>query len=258
MIKAAFFDLDGTLLSHTTHSVPQSARDGLAILKARGIKTYLCTGRHAVIIDLLPVADISFDGYITLNGHLILDNNKKMLFGIPFPKDAECELISIFNEKQLPLVLIQENGLILNFVNDAVIRAQKSVSTPVPDIATYEGGPIFQATTFATREEEDRIRAIIPRNCRIVRWNDLGVDLIQNGGGKVTGIRYVLEHEGIAPEECIAFGDAENDIDMLEFCGVGVAMGNAQDKVKNAADYVTTDVDCNGIINALRYFRIIT
>lgn len=257
MIKAAFFDVDGTLLSHTTHSVPQSARNSLALLRSKGIKTYLCTGRHAFELDFLPIADIAFDGYITLNGHLCLDENKQMLFGLPFPEDITRDLITVFKKQQLPLVLVQECGLTINFVNDTVIQAQKAISTPVPDIAPYDGGPIYQATTFATREEDDRIRAIMPLNCRAVRWNDLGVDLILNGGGKVAGIRYVLEHEGILPEECIAFGDAENDIDMLKFCGFGVAMGNAQDKVKEIADYVTTDVDHDGIINALRFYSII-
>ena len=257
MIKAVFFDVDGTLLSHATNSVPQSARDSLAALRAKGIKTYLCTGRHAVELELLPVADIPFDGYITLNGHLCLDGNGKMLFGLPFPEDTTRALIRIFREQQLPLVLVEENGLTLNFVNDTVIRAQKAISTPVPDIAPYDGKPIFQATTFVSREEDERLRALMPPNCHAARWNDRGVDLILNGGGKVAGIRYVIEREGILPEECLAFGDAENDIDMLEFCGIGVAMGNAQDKVKEIADHVTTDIDRDGIQNALRFYAVI-
>ena len=257
MIKAAFFDVDGTLLSHTTHSVPQSTRDSLADLRAKGIKTYLCTGRHAIELDLLPIADIPFDGYITLNGHICLDENRQMLFGLPFPEDTTNALIRIFKEQKLPLVLVEENGLTLNFVNDTVIRAQKAISTPVPDIAPYDGKPIYSAATFVTREEDDRIRAIMPPNCHAARWNDRGVDLILDGGGKVAGIRYVMEQEGILPEECIAFGDAENDIDMLEFCGIGIAMGNAQNKVKEVADYITTDIDHDGIKNALQYYGII-
>ena len=78
-----------------------------------------------------------------------------------------------------------------------------------------------------------------------------------NGGGKVSGIRYVLDQAGISPDECIAFGDAENDIDMLSFVGIGVAMGNAQDPVKEIADYVTSDADDDGIEKALRYWRIL-
>ena len=145
----------------------------------------------------------------------------------------------------------------LNFVNDTVIRAQKAISSPIPNIAPYDGSPIYLATAYVTPEEDDRIRAIIPSNCHIARWNDRGIDLILNGVGKVAGIRYIIEKEGFLPEECIAFGDAENDIDMIEFCGIGVAMGNAQEKVKAVADYVTTDIDQDGVKNALQYYGII-
>ena len=87
--------------------------------------------------------------------------------------------------------------------------------------------------------------------------SDLGIDLILKSGGKVAGIRHVIEREGIRPEECIAFGDAENDIEMLEYCGIGVAMGNAQDQVKKIADHVTSSVDDDGIRNALRSYGIV-
>ncbi|MBR3401033.1 MAG: Cof-type HAD-IIB family hydrolase [Parasporobacterium sp.] len=256
-IKAAFFDVDGTLLSHKTYSVPQSARVSIDALRQCGIKTYLCTGRHALELELLPISDIPFDGYITLNGHLCLDHNKQLLFGLPFPEEAARALISVFRKKRIPLVLVEENGLILNYVNDTVIRAQEAISTPVPDIAEYDGAPIYQATTFAGLEDDDLIREITPPDCQAVRWNDLGVDLILKNGGKVAGLRCVIERAGIRPEECIAFGDAENDIEMLEYCGIGVAMGNAQDKVKTIADYVTSDPDDDGIRNALRYYGII-
>lgn len=256
-VRAAFFDLDGTLLSHVSHEIPRSALDSLEKLRAKGIKIYLCTGRHSTELEYLPVEGISFNGYITLNGQLCLDENKSVVYGLPFPEDTTRALISIFKEQKLPLVLVEESGLTLNFANDTVIRAQKAISSPLPEIAPYDGKPIYQATTFANRGEDDRIRTMMPPNCHVARWNDQGVDLILNGGGKVAGIRYVLEQEGISPEECIAFGDAENDIDMLSFVGIGVAMGNAQDPVKEIADYVTSDVDDDGIENALRYWRIL-
>ena len=66
-----------------------------------------------------------------------------------------------------------------------------------------------------------------------------------------------MEYFGIAPEEIIAFGDGGNDIEMLRYAGIGVAMGNAADEVKQIADYVTTGVDNNGIAQALQHFNLI-
>ena len=71
------------------------------------------------------------------------------------------------------------------------------------------------------------------------------------------GIQHLLAHYGIAPDEAIAFGDGGNDIEMLRYVGTGVAMGNASDEVKAAADYVTTSVDDEGICHALKHFKLL-
>ena len=67
----------------------------------------------------------------------------------------------------------------------------------------------------------------------------------------------LLKHFGISREETIAFGDGENDMEMLEYAGIGVAMGNAEEKVKQCADYVTGDTDKGGIPSALRHYGIL-
>ena len=70
-------------------------------------------------------------------------------------------------------------------------------------------------------------------------------------------MRRFLTRFGLPRLECMAFGDAENDLDMLAYAGIGVAMGNAPEAVKHAADYVTASVDEKGIEQALRHFRLI-
>ena len=77
------------------------------------------------------------------------------------------------------------------------------------------------------------------------------------GGGKSAGMQIFLDKYGFNRSESMAFGDGENDKEMLEYAGIGVAMGNAKDSVKAVADYVTDSVDDNGIENALRHFGLI-
>ncbi len=89
------------------------------------------------------------------------------------------------------------------------------------------------------------------------RWHPQFSDLVNADNSKATGIDSILHHYGIDRNECIGFGDGGNDIEMLDFCGIGVAMGNADDNVKAHADYVTTSVDDEGIANALRQLHII-
>ena len=70
-IKAVFFDVDGTLLSHSMNDIPESAERSLKELRRRGIKTVVATGRHMLQYLKLPLAGIAFDGYLTLNGQLL-------------------------------------------------------------------------------------------------------------------------------------------------------------------------------------------
>ena len=89
------------------------------------------------------------------------------------------------------------------------------------------------------------------------RWNPNFTDITVRGADKGHALRLMAAHEGLDISECIAFGDGGNDIPILKTAGIGVAMGNAADNVKAAADYVTTHVDDNGIANAVRHFGAI-
>lgn len=258
MIKAIFFDVDGTLLSHKTKRIPSDTEHALDVLRAKGIKIFMATGRHFTELLKLPVNHIKFDGYVTLNGQLCLDENGKILCGTPFDKEVSERLASIFEGKRYPLALVEAERIYINFVNDEVRKALGNVSTSAPETDLYRGGKLYQASMFLKEAEEDFLEGVLPKQCKIVRWNEDGVDIISARGGKSEGIRYFCERFGIRQSEVMAFGDAENDIDMLRFAQIGVAMGNAQDCAKKEADYVTADVDEAGIQKALRFFQVIS
>ena len=83
--------------------------------------------------------------------------------------------------------------------------------------------------------------------CSITSWNETGIDIISKHGGKAKGLAKFMERYGLRPGETMAFGDGENDIEMLRVAGLGVAMGNAEAAVKAAADRVTLSNNDNGI-----------
>lgn len=257
MIKAIFFDVDGTLLSNGTKRIPFDTLNALEILKAKSIKIFIATGRHFTELLRLPINHIKFDGYVTLNGQLCLDTNGEVLFGTPFDKELTEKLVSIFWGGKYPLALVEEERIYINFVNDEVCKALGQVSISAPEADLYRGGELYQASMFLKEEEESFLSDDFLKKCKIVRWNEVGVDIISVKGGKSAGIRYFCERFGIQQSEVMVFGDAENDIDMLRYAQIGVAMGNAQDCVKKEADYVTADVDEGGIQKALRFFHVI-
>jgi len=257
MIKAVFFDVDGTLVSHKSKSIPDSAKEALDRLREKGIKVFLSTGRHIRELKNMPTNGIKFDGYILLNGQICLDADKNMVFSNAFGKEDVEGMLKIFYGKEYPFVLVNKDGHYMNFVNELVEVALEGVSTPVPPIRTYEGEDLFQATVFILPEEDEEFSKKLPKGCKLARWGIHGADIIAAEGGKAVGIHFFSELLGILPEEMMAFGDAQNDMDMLEYAGIGIAMGNAEEGLKEIADYVTMSVDENGIQFALQKFGII-
>ena len=256
VIKVIFFDVDGTLVSHTQKAVPESARAALQTLRENGIRCVMATGRPVQELPNLPVADIAFDGYITLNGQTCYDRNKNLIASNPITGPGMERLARMFRENERPTALVDMQGMYINFEDDFVRSAMADVSTAVPEIREYDGADIFQAVIFAECDEDATIAEMLP-GCQITRWNPKGIDILPGNGGKVAGIRQYLEHHGIAPEEAMAFGDGDNDKEMLEFVGIGVAMGNAVDTAKEKADYITDHVDDDGVAKALQHFGLI-
>ena len=250
MVKAIFFDVDGTLVSHTANCVPQSARNALAMLSEKGIRRIVATGRSLMELAILPVKDIAFDGYVLMNGQLCLDGQKNVIAENPMSGADKERLLHMFNEKLLPIVLVEKERLYINFVNRHVELAQKAVNTPIPEIGTYTGNKIYLAAAFLEKSEDEAFLLQLP-GCKVTRWNHYAVDIVADSGGKVAGIEEYLKFSHIKKEETMAFGDGENDVDMLKFVQTGVAMGNAEDITKENADFVTDSVDDDGIMNAL-------
>ena len=154
MIKAVFFDVDGTLVSHKSKSVPESARQALENLRKKGIKVLLSTGRHIHELKNMPTNGIDFDGYVILNGQMGLDENRNMIFSHPFGKEDVDGLLDIFHKKEYPFVLVNSEGHYMNYINEFVETAMAGVSTAVPPIQEYEGEELYQATVFALPQED--------------------------------------------------------------------------------------------------------
>lgn len=257
MIKAIFFDVDGTLVSHTKGGIPESTIYALNKLQEKGIKVFVATGRHKTEIKKLPINVFNFDGYITVNGQYCYDFNGNVIHKCPINNYDIKNIIDIFRDKKIPMTFVEEDKIYINFSNDNVERIQKSISSPVHQIGEYiENTPIYQVMVYDTDENTNYVASKM-NNCITKSWNDYAIDIIPANGGKDIGIKNVIAHYGISQEETMAFGDGENDESMLKFAHIGVAMGNAGEITKSQADYVTSHIDEDGILNALKHFNII-
>ena len=255
-IRVIFFDIDGTLLSHTTGQVPESTRRALKKAQENGKQIVIATGRDMVELAKLPLMDIGFDGYLTLNGNICLDKDQHMFAGNEIDAGEVEVLTSIFSAGKIPFVLIGEKERYINYVDDVVIQTQNATHGTIPDIGQYKGEKIYQCLAFVNSEVRQRLDDLLDQ-CSITSWNDTGIDIIAKTGGKAAGIQKFLDREGLKRSQVMAFGDGENDMPMIKFAGIGVAMGNGKESLKKAADYVTDSVDDDGIEKALQHFGII-
>ena len=255
-IKVAFFDIDGTLLSHKTNRVPDSTKEAIKKLQAKGIECVIATGRDLIEMRKLPINDISFDAYLTLNGNICLDKNEKMFAGNEIDPGEVEVLVSIFKAGKIPFVLIGENKRYLNYVDETVIKTQLATNGTIPNIGEYNGEKIYQCLAFVDGDIRNKLETMLD-NCKITSWNETGLDIIAKTGGKDAGIRKYLDYKGFKRSEAMAFGDGENDATMLGYVGTGVAMGNGNEQLKKIADYVTADIDDDGIMKALQHFELI-
>jgi Cof subfamily protein (haloacid dehalogenase superfamily) len=257
-IKVIFFDVDGTLYSHSQQAIPQSTRDALAEVRAQGIQTVIATGRHKVDLQKLPTADLDFDGYLALNGQMVLDESMSLVTGKPIDA-GEAEILAMaFKASKIPFVIITEDRKYMNYVDDLAQEAADKGTFIIPDEAEYvhHGENIFQLCAFVDDDQRALLDSILDQ-CDITSWSDTGIDIVPKGGGKAAGIARYLAAKDIKLEETMAFGDGENDVEMLKYVHIGVAMGNGVDDVREAADYVTAHIDDDGIAKALRHFGLI-
>ena len=257
MVKAVFFDVDGTLLSHKTNSVPVSTRRALEVLREKGILIFLATGRHiSMLRQIKPLEGLRFDGTISLNGQYCY-NDDGIIYHCPFPGNAIAGLLDYLKENPHPCILVEEEQMFINFHNDLVEKVNAAIHVKMPPLGDLNRGygvPIYQAILYMSDENLKKLPPL--PGIRLTYWG-MGADLIPADGGKAAGIEKVLEHYGIDRSETMAFGDAENDVDMFRAVAISVAMGNACDEAKAAADYVTDDIDQDGIFNALKHFGVL-
>lgn len=257
---ALFFDIDGTLVSFKTHEIPASTIFALTHAKANGSRVYIATGRPPIILTNLGAIEHLIDGYITTNGALcFVGDNLVCCQPIPMQDVMTCVLDA--QEKGYSLIVVgRKDVAVLDPKGDVdrIFRQMLAVknldkASPLDEVLQQD---ILQLTPFFPADYEPQLLARMTQ-CVSGRWHPEFTDITANGADKGKGIQAIARHEGFDPSRTIAFGDGGNDTSMILQAGIGIAMGNAIDALKQQADYVTTSVDDDGILNALRHFRVI-
>ncbi len=256
MIKAVFFDIDGTLVSFETHEIPDSARRALQKLRENGIRVFIATGRGKDGLSCLE--GLTFDGYITLNGQYCYVDDK-VIYENTVPQEDLAILLEELEKHPFPCGFTMEHNKIFNYRDervDLIHSITKNDNHPAGDVSGVLHEKIYQCMAFISEDEEKELMKKLTR-CTSARWHPSFCDISPIGGTKQNGIDQLLKYYGIDLSETMAFGDGGNDRQMLEHVSLAVAMGNAAEELKEIADYITDDVEHDGVEKALIHFGLI-
>lgn len=256
--KAIFLDVDGTLISFKTHKIPQTTIDALNQVHNNGIKIIIATGRVAT--DLGELDSIPYDAVVSLNGsHCLLRDGTEITSRQISHEDFRI-VRNLAEKYGFPLALEVDKGIFVNYVNDTVIALSELTNHPIPLVVDidkeFNECKCRQLCIYCGENVEKEIMTQLP-NLTVSRWNPYFADVNVADTNKASGMADIADYLGFSLDESMAFGDGGNDIPMLRAAGTGIAMGGASDLIKNYADYVTDDVDEDGIYNALAHFGII-
>ena len=256
MIKAAFFDIDGTLLDHEAGGIiHEDTREALKALRRKGIKVFIASGRNPwEIAELEGLRGFTADGWVLMNGQLGLGENGEVLFADYLEGKEKETILQAFREKEVCVVLVTVKGNYANREGKDLTAAYAAIHTKTPLPQAYQEEDIYMATLCGKEAELSELIAEL-QGCRLTYWREDALDVNAPGGEKLSGCERMAALFGISIEDCMAFGDGENDLSMLKGAGIGIAMGNGSPSAKEAADYVTEDIDKGGIVKALVHYQ---
>ncbi len=258
--KAFFFDIDGTLCYEGAGRliIPKSTVTALGQLKEKGHKIFVATGRPEIFIPE-DILNYDHDGVICANGSVIKIKGKTIYEKV-FPNTFIKQLLDFCHKNDYVYMLEGDKA----YVNDKENKVFKEFFGKVhfPESTLDEKYDFESSVTYNISiigdVDENKVFEFFGDEVLFAKQNFANfLDIYYKDSTKADGMERILEYLNLEGYETYAFGDGGNDKQMILKADHGVAMGNARDELKEISEYVTTNVDNDGIYNALKYYNLI-
>ena len=258
MIRCIAMDLDDTLLSD---DLSISHTNELAIKEAlqRGVKIILASGR--MIVSMRPYAQkLKLDlPLISYNGAIISAAlSGEIIYSQPIPKELTVQVISIFRQRGVHLNLYQDDKLYIDEVNTWSKKYEVSAGVPaypVGDLVEFLKDPPPKLLGIGEIEVINQLQSDLQQQFGtqliFTKSKPTYLEILAAGVSKGRALQFLAEKWGFDRKEVMAIGDAPNDLSMISWAGIGVAIGNANSSVKEQADWVVSDNNHNGVAEAI-------
>lgn len=264
-----FIDIDGTLLWDLKNIIPESAKAAIKKAQQQGDLVFVNTGRcRAQIYD--DVQALNFDGYVCSDGCYI-EYKGKVLKNETLEPAAVKDILDFLQENNRGAMVEAQNGVWLSSsYNDEMksIVGEKMFElfdknfpnqTVRKDIPCENVGKVNYFVAEGQEEFYQKIYEKYSSSMNVTKWyffdgktqiSSIGV----KNADKVNGVKFIQQYLNLQNVKTFAFGDADADIEMIKYCDVGVAMGKSTEKLKSVCDYVTENVENDGIALAFEKF----
>ena len=275
--KILFLDVDGTITDYD-NNIPESAKRAIRTARANGHRAYMCTGRSKAEVPP-ELEEIGFDGMIGGNGSYVESEGQVVMHQLITAEQCR-HIVDWLHGRGLEFYLESNNGLFAseNFREAArpVLRtyagrkgAPNADTLEVEDVmhGMVFGGQLYRddlnKVSFILGSYQDHLDSVVEfPDLECHTWGGAGEtalfgDMGVRGIDKAHAVHVLLDHLGASIDDTVAFGDAKIDIPMFECCATSVCMGSGGDEAKAAADYVTTAVDDDGLVNAFKHLGLI-
>lgn len=254
--KLVFFDVDSTITSEKDGSIPPTTKVAIRRLMEKGIHVVAATGRPLSMCEELR--EIGIETFITANGGYA-KHQQTVIHKIPFNKERLIDVMN-FAEKMKHGLTFYTESLYMNGVKEEAILTALNETLSLADYPSTQPAILEEEVYLLCLFANDRVVDIYQQTFPYLifkRWHPYILNVVEKEVSKYVAIKEVLAYFNVYPHEAMAFGDGDNDIDMVKLVGLGIAMGNGSQGIKTAADYVTSRASEGGISEALKKFNII-
>ena len=245
-IKIIFFDIDGTLIDMQKKEITERTVETLRRLQERGILLCIATGRTPMTVPRFE--GVEFDAFLTFNGSYCY-NQKEDIYANPIPAEDVKQLLANAAAMNRPVSIATRNRIAANGKDKdladyfAIAKEEVVVADDFEQVAQEE---VYQMMLGCIGEERVRLLEGV-KNAKLAAWWDRAVDVIPGDSGKGIGVKQLLRYYHLDQSEAMAFGDGNNDIEMLQAVGAGVAMENASLELKAVATEICGHVAEDGV-----------
>jgi Cof subfamily protein (haloacid dehalogenase superfamily) len=272
MMKYIFLDIDGTIYN-SKGTIPQSTVDAIALAQSAGHKVLLCTGRsHGEIGSDLK--RLHLDGMIGAAGACI-EYEGEVIYHRPLTTAMVQDIVSFLEKHAIAHIVENNDAIYGNEKGMAYVYRiyddHKRLNPDLPkdflgtqviteDCRSVSG--VNKILFFDAPYTLEEIRQIFANYTvvtnSVANYGKCSGEISERGMSKAKGMEYLLTKLGIAREDTIAIGDGANDLEMITYAGVGIAMGNSIPQLLELADDVTASVEDDGIYKAFCRYGLIS